>query len=55
MMRKDYIRFANEIAKIKDSEKRSFLTEFVGDIFKDDNPKFDYKRFWNKINGVDKK
>lgn len=46
MSRKDYIRAANIILMVADTEIRAYLAREFADMFKADNPAFDRQRFY---------
>ena len=46
MTRKDYVKFAEKIARIEDAESRKFSARMVCRIFAADNANFDRARFY---------
>ena len=47
--RKHYYKIAEILNEVEDIEKRAKLATVIADSFKEDNPRFNYKRFGDAI------
>jgi len=50
MTRKHFKEFAEVISKIENNKEREKQAKFNADVFKQNNPRFDYRRFYVACN-----
>jgi hypothetical protein len=49
MTKKDFVKIADSIKKIENTEEKKRQAEAMADIFSEDNPQFDRQRFFAYI------